>query len=89
MANAAILQIPEPGQSYTITLAAPFAAPAYTLRFDAPTGTPRQITEGGQAVALKEARALRDLKPGTWIRVKDKVTVCFDLSKGKSILLQG
>jgi len=69
-----------------ITLTAPFAAPAYTLRFDAPTGTPRQITQGGQAVALKEVRALRDLKPGNWIRVKDTVTACFDLPKGKSVL---
>ena len=69
-----------------ITLTAPFAAPAYTLRFYAPTGTPRQITEGREAVPLKEARALRDLKPGNWIRVKETVTVCFDLAKGKSVL---
>ena len=34
-----------------ITLTAPFAAPAYTLRFAAPTSTPRQVTQGGQAVA--------------------------------------
>ena len=40
----------------------------------------------GQAVALKEARALRDLKPGNWLRVKDKVTACFDLPKGRSVL---
>ena len=79
-----------------ITLTAPFAAPAYTLRFTAParhslgiggpTGTPSQITQGGQAVALKEARALRDLKPGNWIRVKETVTACFDLPKGKSVI---
>ena len=54
------------------------------LRFDAPTGRPRQITEGGEAVPLKEVRALRDLKPGTWIRVNDTVTACFDLPKGKT-----
>ena len=69
-----------------ITLTAPFATPAYTLRFAAPTGTPRQVTRGGQAVALKETHALRDLRPGNWMRVKDTVTVCFDLPKGKSIL---
>jgi hypothetical protein len=69
-----------------ITLTAPFAAPAYTLRFTAPTGTPRQISQGGQAVPLKEVRAVRDLSPGNWIRLKDTVTVCFDLPKGKSIL---
>ena len=69
-----------------ITLTAPFATPAYTLRFAAPTGTPRQVTQGGQAVALKEMRALRDLRPGNWIRVKETVTVCFDLPKGKSVL---
>ena len=41
-------------------------------------------------MALKEARALRDLKPGNWIRVKDTVTVCFDLPKGKNVLeIQG
>jgi hypothetical protein len=69
-----------------ITFTAPFAAPAYTLRFAAPTATPRQVTQGGQQVALKETRALRDLKPGNWIRVKETVTVCFDLAKGKSVL---
>jgi hypothetical protein len=69
-----------------ITLTAPFAAPAYTLRFAAPIGTPRQVTQGGQQLALKETRALRDLKPGNWIRVKDTVTVCFDLAKGKSVM---
>jgi len=69
-----------------ITLTAPFAAPAYTLRFASPTGTPRQVTQGGQAVALKEIRALRDLRPGNWIRLKETVTVCFDLPKGKSLL---
>ena len=75
-----------------------WAAPAYTLRFDSPTGTPRQITlkleeqeqaqdhEQERKVALKEARALPDLKPETWIRVKDAVTTCFDLPKGKSVL---
>jgi hypothetical protein len=69
-----------------ITLTAPFAAPAYTLRFAAPAGTPRQVTQGGQQVAVKETRSLRDLKPGNWIRVKEMVTVCFDLAKGKSVL---
>ena len=69
-----------------ITLTAPFAAPAYTLRFIAPTGTPRQTTPGREPVALKEIRALRDLRPGNWIREKETVTVCFDLPKGKSVL---
>ena len=69
-----------------IALTAPFATPAYTLRFASPTGTPSQVTQGGQAVALKETRALRDLRPGNWIRVKETVTVCFDLPKGKSVL---
>ena len=69
-----------------ITLTAPFAAPAYTLRFASAAGMPRQVTQGGQQVALKETRALRDLKPGNWIRVKETVTVCFDLAKGKSVL---
>ena len=90
-----------------IVLTAPFAAPAFTLRFASPTGTPRQVTlkleeheqaqdheqegkrrgrQGGQAVALKEVRALRDLRPGNWVRVKEMVTVCFDLPKGKSVL---
>src|SRR5256714_10707820 len=73
-----------------IILTAPFAAPAYTLRFAAPTGTPRQATQGGQAVALKEVRDLRDLRPGHWIRVKEMVTACFNLPKGKSVLeIQG
>jgi len=83
-----------------ITLTTPFAAPNYTLRFHSParhslgvggpTGTPKQITHDGQTVPLNETRALRDLKPGTWIRVNETVTVCFDLPKGRSVVeIQG
>ena len=50
------------------TLTDPFRAPADMLRFDAPTGTPRQIAQGGQPVPLKEARgsatSSRKLDPG-------------------------
>ncbi|MBM4019272.1 MAG: hypothetical protein FJ288_13280 [Planctomycetes bacterium] len=37
-------------------------------------------------VALAEAKEPRDLKPGTYLRQADSVTVCFDLPKGRTVL---
>src|SRR5207248_4867199 len=54
----------------TLSLTAPFAAPAFTLRFAAPAGAPKQLTQGGKSVPLKETRSLRDLVAGNWFREK-------------------
>jgi hypothetical protein len=69
-----------------VALDAPFACPAFTLRLGTRSSTPPSIHQGGQTVPLKEARARRDLSPGTWLREAEGVTVCFDLGKGKTTL---
>ena len=35
---------------------------------------------------MNKINNLRDLKPGTWMRQGEAVTVCFDLARGKSVL---
>ena len=66
----------------TISLRAPFACPAFTLRIEARSeGAPKLADK-----ALEEVKRIRDLKPGTWLGEKDAVLACFDLAKGKSTL---
>lgn len=75
-----------------ITLKAPFACPAFTVRVKGTAGSaagsikpPRLIKQNETAgPELAEVRELRELKPGTWLREKDGVVVCFDLEKGES-----
>ncbi len=69
-----------------VTLEAPFACPAFTVRWTTRSSAPPSIRHHGQTVPLKEARARRDLSPGTWLREAEGVTACFDLGKGKTTI---
>ena len=70
-----------------VTLRAPFACPAFTVRIPAAAlGVPRFIAGEGPPVSYAEVRRLLDLKSGTWHRDGAQVAVCFDLPKGKSAL---
>ncbi len=60
-----------------VTLQAPFACPAFTLRL-AGAGTPKQ------PLGLKEVASPLKLESGTWTRTPEGVIVCFDLPKGAS-----
>lgn len=70
-----------------ITLRAPFACPAFTVRFTAPAnGVPHLRTGEQPAAALRETSRLLDLQSGNWHRNGQSITACFDLPKGASVL---
>jgi len=72
-----------------LTLRAPFACPDFTLRFPAAPGVqPRFIIASQPPISYPEVTRRVDLKPRTWLREGETVTVCFDLPKGKSQWLQ-
>jgi len=70
-----------------ITFRAPFASPRFTVRVGARGDAVPALKAGGVPVELKEVTRAKDLESGTWIRGKGaKITICFDLPKGKSLL---
>ncbi len=69
-----------------ITFKAPYACPGFTVRIAGrPTGEPKVVVDG-KPTALKEVSKPLDLKPGTWVKEKEGVSVCFDLRKGESAI---
>lgn len=72
----------------SLSLAAPFAAPGFTLRIaNVPQAVP-QLKTAQATLPLKRVTNARDLQPGTWIEDKADVVICFDLPKGNcSVLL--
>jgi hypothetical protein len=69
-------------QGNQLTLDAPFACPAFTLRVATPATAPPRV--GGRP--LEEARTRPSLAAGGFLRETDAVTVCFDLAKGRTVL---
>ena len=70
-----------------ISLHAPFACPAFTLRCTArPEAQPRVILGSQPPVSYSEAQRLLDLKSGSWHRDGQSLTICFDLPKGTSVI---
>ena len=68
-----------------VELHAPFACPAFTLRLTAEAQRQPRLTHGPQPAApLSPVAKLLDLKPGTFHRDRETLTVCFDLPKGGS-----
>lgn len=65
---------------------APFACPAFTVRWATRSSAPPEIHRDVQPGPLKEARARRDLVAGTFLREAERVTVCFDLPPGRTVL---
>jgi hypothetical protein len=68
----------------TVTLKAPFAAPAFTVEISAPPGASPKLTVKDQAAVLGEVARLLELKPGTWVHTEKGIVACFDLPKGVS-----
>ncbi|MBO0698318.1 MAG: hypothetical protein J2P46_07995, partial [Zavarzinella sp.] len=65
---------------------APYACPSFTVRTNArPTAAVKLVVDGKPASLSEVAKPL-DLKPGTWVKDKDGVSVCFDLPNGPSAL---
>jgi hypothetical protein len=66
---------------------APFACPAFTVRLTAPANAQPRVVRGTQPpVSYPQVQRLLDLRPNTWHRDRETLTVCFDLSKGASWL---
>jgi hypothetical protein len=65
-------------------LDAPFACPAFTMRVPSRSSGPPTVRHDGGSLPLQEARNLRGLAPATWLREGERLTVCFDLTKGKT-----
>jgi hypothetical protein len=68
---------------------APFAAPDFTVEFDAPEGPPLPpaIVAGADRRELRAVERRLDLTSDTWCRDGAKIVVCFDLAKGRSALV--
>jgi hypothetical protein len=69
-----------------VTLSAPFACPAFTLRIDQAQRRPPQIVHDGKPVELMEVNDASRLARGTWLWRTDHLVVCFDLPKGTAVL---
>ena len=73
------------GQS--LTFQAPFACPAFTVRFRSAEQRPPRFSAAGAVTLLTEARDRLRLVPGTWFRQSGATIACFDLPRGPSELL--
>jgi hypothetical protein len=70
-----------------IRFTAPFACPAFTVRFSTThNAAPRISATGKPATPLSSVNRPLDLTSGTWHAEKQTRTVCFDLPKGESAL---
>ncbi|HLB73906.1 MAG TPA: twin-arginine translocation signal domain-containing protein [Sedimentisphaerales bacterium] len=73
-------------QGSSVTFAAPFASPRFTIRLKASQpGIPKLALNAGP-VKLERVNGILQLKSGTWHADDGNVTICFDLAKGKTIL---
>ena len=64
-----------------LTLTAPFACPAFTLRLANTAGQPKLAGK-----PLDEVRERRDLRGGAWMKQGEGAVICMDLPKGRSAL---
>jgi hypothetical protein len=69
-----------------LTFKAPYACPAFTVRANANPKAGVKLVIDGKPTTLTELNTHLTLKPGTWVRDKDGVSVCFDLPKGASAI---
>ena len=67
-----------------LTFKAPYACPAFTVKVDARAAGDVRVMVNDKPQSLTEVPKPLDLKPGTCVKDKDGLTVCFDLPKGKS-----
>ena len=74
----------QPGNSETGTDKGLAEHPAGCANARLPAGV--KVVVDGKPQPLTEVAKPLDLKPGTWVKDKDGVSVCFDLPKGHSAL---
>ena len=70
----------------TIRFQAPFACPAFTIRFEANGKLSPRIHVEQEQTLLNQVDSRFKLSPGTWFRDGESVTACFGLPKGLSRL---
>jgi hypothetical protein len=68
-----------------LSFRAPYACPSFTVKTNARPAGVKLVVEG-KPMPFTEVTKPLDLKPGTWVKDKDIVSVCFDLPKGESAL---
>lgn len=69
-----------------INLKAPFACPAFTLRTNSTAAAPPKLSIAQKLQPLTKAKSMTTLSTGQWLRDKDSIIVCFELSKGQTTL---
>ena len=62
---------------------APYACPSFTMKANARPAAGVKLMVNDKPQPLTEVAKPLDLKPGTWVKDKDGVSVCFDLPKGE------
>jgi hypothetical protein len=73
-----------------VALTAPVACPRFTLRVPvAKQQAAPRLAQQDRQIPLAEVRQPADLKPGTWLREADALTVCFDLPQGEVTMSLG
>lgn len=69
-----------------VILTAPLSTARFTLRVPMPGNVSPRLRHNGESIRLDEVRQLRDLAPGRWLREPQGAIICFDLSKGETVL---
>ncbi len=80
-----LTEIRKTDQGYALN--APFAAPQFTLKLPQSISMPTRLRTGEKMLTFQEVAMPRDLKSGTWLREKNGLVACFDLPKGRSLLV--
>jgi hypothetical protein len=73
-------------QEGRITFNAPFSTTRFTIQAPATSQAAPKLTANNRPVELRQVKAILKLESGTWHEGNGKVTICFDLPKGKSTL---
>jgi hypothetical protein len=68
----------------SLTISAPFACNAFTLRVEGTARASPTLESSGQRREFEEARELSALSPGTFVRRQQDLVLCFDMPKGAS-----
>jgi hypothetical protein len=70
----------------SLRMEAPFACPAFTLRWAATSDRPPTLVRENERTTLREVSGLLRLEAGTWTREGGAMVACFDLPRGTSLL---
>jgi hypothetical protein len=69
-----------------LTFNAPFACPAFTVKFAAPASAVPSVSVPASSTALKQVSRPLELTRGSWTRVGQEIILCVDLPKGTSLV---